>query len=109
MMQIHFYTFRPGPDTLASMNAHTPLFASWEDTSHAISMCADVIHTTQMGLLSTSLLVKDYRVFIHDDRFEPQTSYEIKLGCDNERTNREIKVSHNLFKMWACGEFGGLG
>lgn len=51
----------------------------------------------QMGLFSTRLFELGYRIFIHES---PLRQYEIKLGGDNARTNREIKMGHNLFKMW---------
>ena len=31
--------------------------------------------------------------------------FEIKLGSDNERTNRVIKRGHNLLKLLLNGEF----
>lgn len=41
-------------------------------------------------------------IFIHESE---NKFYEIILGSGNERTNREIKMGHNLFKMWKSGEF----
>jgi hypothetical protein len=59
------------------------------------------IYTTQMSLLHTSLFTRGYRIFIrerNDDLFE------ITLG-DCSRTNREIRLSHNLEKMLLSGVF----
>jgi hypothetical protein len=61
------------------------------------------ILTTQMALLNTSLFEKGYQIFIHDD----SGIYEIKLGSDNKRTKREIRMCHDLFKLWESGEFRG--
>ena len=61
----------------------------------------DLILTTQMCFLQTDWLELGYRIFVHDNTGD----YEIKLGGDNERTRREIRISHNLFKMWHNGEF----
>ena len=97
MREIHFY-----PDS-RSIPDFTRYFSGWVDTTNAIE--DERIHrikTTQMGLLSTTLLVKGFRIFIHDSY---HSMYEIKLGSDNDRTTREIKVSHNLFAMWKQGEF----
>jgi hypothetical protein len=63
-----------------------------------------IIHTLQMACLASHSLLfnANYHIFIHETNGEV---YEIKLGSDNERTNREIKKSHNLLKMWMSGEF----
>lgn len=62
-----------------------------------------VIHTTQMCLLNDGgrLLEKDWKIFIH----EPDGSvYELRLGnCD--RTDKEIRPAHNLYRLWRAGAF----
>lgn len=45
-----------------------------------------------------------YRIFVHDNVLNFDNCYEIKVG-DNERMNREIRLGHNIFKMWRAGEF----
>jgi len=56
---------------------------------------------TQMCFLTTKWFKYGFRVFVHDK----SGMFEIKLGTDNDRTNREIRMSHNLFKMWKEGCF----
>lgn len=92
--EIHFYTFY-----------QDAAYASWCSTELAISQDIDFIPTMQMGLLDVRLITEcGYRIFIHDKPCAVGKCYEIKLG-QNERTNREIKEHHNLFKMWNAGEF----
>ena len=96
--EIHFYESRfavPYP-------VPRIYFTDWRDTLRVIDEGCEVIHTTQMGLMNTGLLSSGWRIFVHEDI---KTMYEIKLGSDNERTNREIKLSHDLFKLWKNGEF----
>lgn len=89
---IHFYEYEPD----------IPVCHCWNLTENQIGNSNSTIHTTQMGLLHTRLFELGYRIFIHESETE---SYEIILGRNQERTNREIKMGHNLFKMWQAGEF----
>lgn len=98
--EIHFYTGR-----LAIRNALSDVIhivTTWDGTAAAIKECLGCIHTTQMGCLAfhDELFENGYRIFIHDS----DGQFEIRIGqCD--RTSREIRRSHNLFKMWLSGEF----
>ncbi|NBK77390.1 hypothetical protein D5272_02010 [bacterium D16-76] len=78
-----------------------PLCITWIDTDVLVKKGVENIVTTQMGYLNTSLFEKGYRIFICPSEKE---CYEIKLGL-NERTGREIRMSHNLFNLWKAGEF----
>lgn len=97
MKEIHFY------ESTTAFKDIIPL-VTWDMTEYAILRKTNIIHTTQMGFLSWSvtLFEEGYRIFIHETLDDV---YEIKLGTDNERTNREIKKGHNIFKMWMSGEF----
>lgn len=66
-----------------------------KDTRHKVYVCK------QMCFLDTAWLVYGFRIFVHDKTGQ----YEIKLGSSNERTHRDIRAAHNLFKMWSNGEF----
>lgn len=96
--EIHFYA-----DWISFMDhsGSCDLAHTWATTLKAIQILDPVIHTTQMGLLSTMLWEAGYRIFIHEN----DEMYEVKLGCENARTNRELRMGHNLFKMWMNGEF----
>lgn len=94
-MEIHFY------ERSLDIPADIPYCVCWKRTEEAINNSESYIVTTQMGLLSTELLKKGYRVFVHPTR---EDKYEIRLG-ENECTDKEIRVAHNLFKMWEAGAF----
>lgn len=96
--EIHFYECRPYE--LELDNIHVDY--SWEDTQLSIDRGIPIIRTTQMGVLSTNLFDLGYRIFVHEN---PWSSYEIVLGSNNERTVKEIRKAHNLFKMWRANAF----
>lgn len=88
-MEIHFYTHEP--------KNLTNIVHGWDNLNTCIESRVPVIHTTQMGLMSTTLLLMGYRIFIHEKNKE---IYEIQLGSNNTCTDKEIRIGHNLFKMW---------
>lgn len=95
--EIHFYS-----STDYTTDSTCLYLVGWENTLYAINAGNTIIHTLQMGLLTISSKLFDagYRIFIHDDHGE----FELTLG-DCARTNREIRYTHNHFKMWISGEF----
>lgn len=74
-------------------------YYSYLGTLEAINDERGIIKTTQLSLLSTTLLEK-YRVFLHKDNKQ----IEITLG-DCQGTDRNIKVTDNLEKLVMAGEF----
>lgn len=89
--EIHFYKYY-----------NSSCLHSWRDTEKAINIGKEYIETTQMGLLSTELSERGYRIYVHDDYDD---FFEIKLG-NCERTDKCIRLEHNIFKMWVAGAFG---
>lgn len=67
------------------------LYSGWKET---------YVFTTQMGLLSTDLVARGCRVFVHNS--DEEKPLEICLGS-NTWTDKEIRKEHNLFKMWQAG------
>ena len=97
--QISFYTDLDNvPDSVLERGM---LKMDWHTTDLAIHMGEEMIHTLQMGLLNTILFDRGYRIFVTD----ADGTYEVKLGAKNSLTDREIRMAHNLFKLWTNGEF----
>lgn len=93
-MEIHFY------DCQISVPADVGQYYGWMDTIRAVNSHVDQIHTTQMGLLRTALFERGYHIFVHSFGCD---TFEIKLGGENSNTRKEIRMAHNLFKMWESG------
>lgn len=95
MKEIHFF------ESVDRIFAGTTYCRDWRETDKQINDGVDWIATTQMGCLSTVLFERGYRIFVHPAEGK---SYEIKLG-QNTCTQKEIRLAHNLFKMWQAGAF----
>lgn len=59
------------------------------------------IHTYQIAILALHPLARGWRVFLIDRHGQ----YEIELGADNKRTDREISGTHNLLNLYLTGKF----
>lgn len=97
--KIYFYEYEP--NHLYEYKSGREIYHGYEETFEAIESNIPVINTTQMSLLSTSLIEKGYRIIVVPCN---KPIYEITLGqCQN--TDREIRKEHNLFRMWENGEW----
>lgn len=68
---------------------------SFEETKRALNTGKKIIYTTQTYFLQTDRISEGYRLFIH----APSEEFEIKLGGDNNWTEKEIRLAHNLCKL----------
>ena len=95
--QIHFY------ESLNVIPSNTKVFFDWQSTEDAIEeLRLNEIHNTQMCHLSTSLIVKGYEVFVHQDN---GVVYQLHLKDDEHRDNYSVRVGQNLYGMWASNVF----
>lgn len=92
-MEIHFYEQAPQTE-------NSKLYIDYVMTNKAIEDKVDFIETTQMHFLSTSLLLKGYRVFIH---YAKGDVYEVELYKSRTPNHMVITPSKNIRAMWASG------
>lgn len=95
-MEIHFY------ESYLNIPANIPIWYGWRETERAIEKKEPIIVTVQMGLMSTRLIEKGYRIFVH---LEDGQQYEISMSENNTCTDKEIRPAHNIFRMWEAGAF----
>ena len=91
-MEIHFYEQTP--------QKNGNLYLDYVSTNKAIEDKVEFIETTQMHLLSTSLLLNGYRVFIH---YAKGDIYEVELYKSRTPNHVVIRPSKNLRALWASG------
>lgn len=68
--------------------------STYHEVDLAIHNKEEVIHTTQTSVISTTSLVKGYRIFVH---FVDGEVNEMKLG-HIDGCAKEIRIAHNLEK-----------
>ena len=71
-----------------------------KSTKTQLDISANFIYTTNTHFVSTDLIRKGYRIFVHMDR---DRVHEIKIG-ENDWTDREIKWAHKLETFLYNGE-----
>lgn len=89
--EIHFNSVSYDDNTLIT----------YDETLRAIKREEPYIETVQMALLSTDLIKQGYKVFVRDADGE----YEITLGDGCDRTDKELRIAHNIERMWKAGSF----
>ena len=95
-MEIHFY------ESSKSYPLNKNILHDWENSKNSIKNKSSEIHTTQMCLLSSTLLHDGYRVFVHQsDGFV----YEITLRSKTNMDDRSVRSAQNVYAMWANNIF----
>lgn len=116
MVEIHFYTRLEYLDRNNAYIKYKLYACDWDETEERFDKiktslkrfggCINPqLHTLQMSFLREAWdLHFEYgaRIFVHDST----GVYEIKEGC--ERTDRELRRAHNIFKIWRAGGFNPL-
>ena len=93
-MEIHFYEQKP------HWMSDGDIYVDYVSTDEAIKKKETFIETTQMHLLSTSLFLDGYKVFIH---YAKGDVYEVELYKSRTPNHIEIRPSKNLRALWASG------
>lgn len=90
--EYHLYLYAPTFDFVTDLTV--------EQVKNSIEKEVN-IYTYQVITCTTDLFNHGYRIFVHESS---DSEYEITFGkCD--RTTREIKMGHCLYKMILSGEF----
>lgn len=103
-MEIHFY------ESTNVIPTNVTVIADWDSMNKIWNSLYNIeasdimpeIHTIQMCMLSTTWLLKDYRLFIHQNN---GIINEIVLRDKNNQGDNAIRVSQNMYAMWANNIF----
>lgn len=60
------------------------------------------IHTIQMCMLSTTWILKGYRMFVHQDN---GIVYEITIKSKDNNNNKSVRIAQNVYAMWSNNIF----
>ena len=93
MKEIHFYE-----DETSLRSAPIYDFTT-EATRKAINNRDDKIHTTQMALLSFSLVDKGYDIWLH------KNGKKVQIKEHMPEIEKDLRKVHNLFRLWIAGTF----
>lgn len=91
--EIHFY------EDEASLKYASIYYFTAEGTRKAINAGDDIIHTTQMALLSFSLVDKGYDIWLH------KNDKSVRIKEHMPEIEKDIRKVHNLFRLWIAGTF----
>lgn len=95
--EVHFY------ESLNVIPDDVKVFHDWQSARVAIQkMQLEHLHTTQMCLLSTSLMTNGYSVFVHQQN---GVVYELHLQDEKHQDDYAVRVGQNLYGMWAANVF----
>ena len=99
--EYHLYLYIPEDWNIDPLGFMFIYCLTVKEVENCIKQGRNKIYTFQVCTLSTDLFKKGYRIFIHD---APKSVFEITLGhCD--RTDKDIRMTHNLEKMLLNGAF----
>lgn len=94
--EIHFY------ESIEAVSASCNVLHYWDIVKSAIEKDFPEIHTTQMCMLSSSLLHRGYHMFVHQKN---GVVYEITLKSKGGTGNHAVRDSQNVYGMWASNMF----
>lgn len=95
--EIHFY------ESLNVIPDNVKVFHDWQSSCDVINkMQFEHIHTTQMCMLSTSLMINGYKVFVHQQN---GVVYELHLWDKDHQDDYAVRAGQNLYGMWAANVF----
>ena len=95
-MEIHFY------ESFDVCPMNVDICLDWERTKNSIKNKRGQIHTVQMCMLSTTLLIDGYRVFVHQKN---GVVYELTLQNKDNKGDRTVRPAQNMYAMWASNVF----